>query len=349
MKGNDLAPLFLHKAFIYRFKSLTHQIRPQFQPPKKSGMLKLITPEFVPAHAPILTIPPEIIAEILTLLSPFPLPISIPPNILDPFWAATQACTQWRHMALTSPRLWSSLSIEFPQCVDDCTFQKTIQAATECLRRSHPVPLLVTLALQALPRNQYKHKYYYTEDSTPLSSLSFLAPHAPRIESLSLKTLSDLSSRELAFTFPNLHHLDVDVPDYQYRMHLTTFITRSGDAITYLNIRYPLTSGDWCKILTRTRHLTELLTPNPLPCAVVRTMAVCAICPNLQTLRCSLYKEASDEFLEMLETRQGVMRHVTVECMKFGFEEEQRRRVSTIREKGMNVEVLEPPAWCMYN
>ncbi|KAJ6457235.1 hypothetical protein C8R45DRAFT_1081901 [Mycena sanguinolenta] len=143
-------------------------------------------------------------AEILGAIFHWTLP---PPNSRAAFlaqspWNLSRVCSLWRTIVLSSPDLWSRISIHSSR-----TFP--IHALQAQLQRSQPRPLTVTFSCEGLNSN--------------MNGLGLLLEHSARWESVSLLR----PPRDTILRFNTLNQLHVSLP----RLHTLSF-KRSDDSET---------------------------------------------------------------------------------------------------------------------
>ncbi|KIM81226.1 hypothetical protein PILCRDRAFT_821679 [Piloderma croceum F 1598] len=191
--------------------------------------------------SPIRRIPVEVIAHIFCCSLPDKpdLRVSRSPLVLG------RVCGDWRKIALSTPRLWSSLHLEF-WLKRSTPF--TIIAIETWFSRSHDCPL--TLAVHgtdlAPPLAQclakFSERWQHLDLDTPASSLAYLSAirnRLPRLQSLNLRLcLDDNDVTQVVDTFENApqlravvlpHHTKHSL--FQLPWHQLTKLIVSGIAI----------------------------------------------------------------------------------------------------------------------
>ena len=192
--------------------------------------------------APIRQLPTEIMLEIFLIASPS---VSMTATAGTP-WKLGYVCGRWRDIVLSSPKLWSCISLGFPD--EQISKRRGVQACNLlklCLARSgqHPLSIrlwahckanldisrdLVKIALQA--QNRWKNLRYISENWDQIHNSDALLPRtlilpmlqhlefdpprhfklsivSPRLESLELTSCSTLSVRSLTQAWPRITHL----------------------------------------------------------------------------------------------------------------------------------------------
>ncbi|KAF9063820.1 hypothetical protein BDP27DRAFT_1189541, partial [Rhodocollybia butyracea] len=103
---------------------------------------------YVDAHrtllSPVRQIPPETLAEIFVQCLPPDPPYGLRDLTKAPLLLTT-ICKDWRHIALTTPRLWNSLHIHLPVRLTAEACAKRVQGVIAWLERSGSLPLSISL------------------------------------------------------------------------------------------------------------------------------------------------------------------------------------------------------------
>ncbi|KAF9059524.1 hypothetical protein BDP27DRAFT_1341288 [Rhodocollybia butyracea] len=150
---------------------------------------------YVDAHrvllSPVRQIPPETLAEIFVQCLPSDPPYGLRDLAKAPLLLTT-ICKDWRHIALTTPRLWKSLHIHLPAHLSAEACAKRVQGVIAWLERSGSSPLSISLhGMSHYPDTapnqenllrsvmKFSHRFENTDLSLPSSALSIFGELAP--------------------------------------------------------------------------------------------------------------------------------------------------------------------------
>ncbi|KAK0214665.1 hypothetical protein EDD85DRAFT_872407 [Armillaria nabsnona] len=212
--------------------------------------LDLISPildKYHSFHAPIRRVPPEVLLSIFSHLDPGPLPLKD-----DAPWVLTRVCSSWRDIATHTPKLWSTIRMNYPSDFwnlgPDPSYMSTL--VTSSLRYSKNAPLDITLnfyhTISATDRIVMLLTQHYTRwRSLVAGSDEFIPNVLPALEKLDLRMFSNVFETLQA---PRLHTLilgrldSVPFSRFLSLRCLECSITQSPQLITLLAEAKQLTS-----------------------------------------------------------------------------------------------------------
>ncbi|KAJ7772208.1 hypothetical protein B0H16DRAFT_1880924 [Mycena metata] len=157
---------------------------------------------------PVLTLPNEIISEIFLHTIPLDLRDQTPSVTQGPL-LATQICRKWRHIALSSPRLWSSIALEL---VDVAAEERELNLLKPWLARSQDCLLSISLFYEP-PRDPILG---IDSNGSVEAFVDAIIPHSKRWQDLEIVTpMSDFMRIDITGEFPLLRTLTLGITNME--------------------------------------------------------------------------------------------------------------------------------------
>lgn len=173
------------------------------------------------AASPARRLPPELLSEIFLLSLPVDWKVDSPGNKLV-VMRPSHICKYWRNVALTTPRLWSLISIEISWFDALYRIERKVALARKWLSRTAKCPLSVRISFDMQPSYrraalsllepllQNCDRWQHAEINLPWSTVQRLNPAGnilPLLESLVMSVRSHHKDRLLGFeAAPNLRN-----------------------------------------------------------------------------------------------------------------------------------------------
>ncbi|CAA7259163.1 unnamed protein product [Cyclocybe aegerita] len=155
----------------------------------------------------IVRVPPELLCQIFAATLPSSEDPDISPN--SGAYLLTQVCQEWRHVAITDPRLWAAFKVS----LRPSTSPTRVHAVILFLTRSASQPLSISLVAP----DQFKQ---FDPDTRKLATsiIHLLTKHASRWSriSLVLPSSSTLFASLSTFPAPELTRLSLDLGNWTY-------------------------------------------------------------------------------------------------------------------------------------
>ncbi|KAF5384615.1 hypothetical protein D9757_007495 [Collybiopsis confluens] len=192
---------------------------------------------YIDAHralmAPIRQIPSEILAEIFYWCMPLDVGYGVRSVERAPLLLTT-ICRDWRHVAINTANVWTSLHIHIPLYLSSSACCRRIAGVELWLQRSGGLPISLSMALPRVRFNMHGPTPQGGEDSEGTEDYNALLSLMPKLRNLEIRRLNALGRVH----YPSLH--------FQWEL------------LTDLSFQELLSPADLLAVLSKSRALKSL-------------------------------------------------------------------------------------------